>query len=210
MLIIAIAGGTGSGKTTVAKAIIRELKDERITIIHEDSYYRDQSELPFEERIKTNYDHPEAIDKQLLINHIQELLAGRAIEKPVYDFKIHTRSPQTERIEPGDGLIIEGIFALEDLELRKLADIKIYVETDADIRFIRRLHRDIHERNRSVESVIDQYKNVVRPMHMQFVEPTKRFADIIIPEGGFNKVAINLIVTAIREYQRSKIKIFVT
>jgi uridine kinase len=204
MLIIGIAGGTGSGKTTVAKAIGRELRDERISIIHEDSYYRDQSHLPFEERIKTNYDHPNAIDKPLLIRHLKELLSGQPIEKPVYDFKNHTRDEKTERITPGDVVIIEGILALEDPELRDLMRIKIYVETDADIRFIRRLRRDINERGRTAESVIEQYKNVVRPMHMQFVEPSKRFADVIIPEGGFNKVAIGLIVTAIREYQRKK------
>jgi len=206
MLIIGIAGGTGSGKTTVAKAIVRELKDERISIIHQDSYYRDQSHLPLEERIKTNYDHPDAIDKQLLIQHLRELLVGRAIEKPIYDFKNHTRAAQPERIIPGDVVIIEGIFTLEDPELRNLMKIKLYVETDADIRYIRRLRRDINERGRSVDSVIDQYKGIVRPMHLQFVEPSKRFADIIIPEGGFNKVAIDLIVTAIREYQRKKIK----
>jgi uridine kinase len=206
MLIIGIAGGTGSGKTTVAKAIIRELKDERITIIHQDSYYCDQSRLPFEDRIKTNYDHPDAIDKRLLIRHLRELLSGRPIEKPVYDFKTHTRAADTERINPGDVVIVEGIFALEDPELRLLMKIKIYVETDADIRFIRRLRRDIAERGRTVESVIEQYKNIVRPMHLQFVEPTKRFADIIIPEGGFNKVAIDLMVTSIREYQRKKNK----
>ncbi|MDI6784929.1 MAG: uridine kinase [bacterium] len=206
MLIIGIAGGTGSGKTTVAKAISRELRDERITIIHQDSYYRDQSHLPFDDRVKANYDHPDSIDKRLLIQHLRELLANRPIEKPVYDFKTHTRAQQTERIEPGDVVIIEGIFTLEDPELRQLMKIKIYVETDADIRFIRRLRRDITERGRTVESVIGQYKGIVRPMHLQFVEPTKRFADIIIPEGGFNKVAIELIVTAIREYQRKKNK----
>jgi uridine kinase len=204
MLIIGIAGGTGSGKTTVAKAITRELRDERISIIHEDSYYRDQSHLPFEERIKTNYDHPNAIDKPLLIQHLRNLLAGHPIEKPIYDFKNHTRAEKTERIIPGDVVIIEGILALEDPELRDLMKIKIYVETDADIRFIRRLRRDINERGRTADSVIEQYKNVVRPMHMQFVEPSKRFADVIIPEGGFNKVAIGLMVTAIREYQRKK------
>lgn len=204
MLVIAIAGGTGSGKTTVAKAIIRELADERITLISMDSYYRDQSHLPLSERVKTNYDHPDAIDKDLLIAHIQDLLAGKPIEKPVYCFKTHTRLKETERVEPGDVLIIEGIFALEDERIRKLTDIKIYVETDADIRFIRRLKRDIFERNRTLESVIEQYQNVVRHMHFQFVEPTKHYADIIIPEGGYNKVAIELIVTAIREYQRRK------
>ncbi|MCX7919844.1 MAG: uridine kinase [bacterium] len=206
MLIIGIAGGTGSGKTTVAKAIVRELKDERITIIHQDAYYRDQTHLPLEERMKINYDHPDAIDKPLLIHHLRTLLAGQPIEKPIYDFKTHTRSPKTERIIPGDVIIIEGIFALEDPELRELMKIKIYVETDADIRFIRRLRRDINERGRTVESVIEQYKNVVRPMHLQFVEPSKRYADIIIPEGGHNRVAIDLIATKIREYQQKRKK----
>ena len=204
MLILGIAGGTGSGKTTVAKAIAKQLGDQSVKIIHQDSYYLDQSDVPFDIRVKTNYDHPSEMDMDLLKKHIQQLQAGIPIEKPIYDFKIYTRGHNTEHINPVDVLIIEGIFALQDPELREMLNIKIYVETDADIRFIRRLKRDILERGRSLESVIQQYKEIVRPMHLQFVETSKQFADIIIPEGGFNKVAIDILVRTIREYIRQK------
>ncbi len=206
MLTLGIAGGTGSGKTTVAKAIAKQLGQQSIKIIHQDSYYLDQSDVPFDVRVKTNYDHPNAMDIMLLKKHIRKLRDGFPIEKPIYDFKIHTRVPETEHVDPVDVLIIEGIFALQDPELRELLDIKIYVETDADIRFIRRLKRDILERGRSLESVIQQYKEIVRTMHLQFVEPSKQFADIIIPEGGYNKVAIDILVKTIREYVRQKSK----
>jgi len=206
MLILGIAGGTGSGKTTVAKAITKQLGHQTIKIIHQDSYYLDQSNIPFDIRIKTNYDHPNAMDMDLLKEHIRNLRKGNPIEKPIYDFKTHTRVREAEHIDPVDVLIIEGIFALQDKELRELLNIKIYVETDADIRFIRRLRRDILERGRTLESVIQQYKEIVRPMHLQFVEPTKQFADIIIPEGGFNKVAIDILVKTIQEYIRRKTK----
>jgi uridine kinase len=202
MLILGIAGGTGSGKTTVAKAISKQVGSQRVRIIHQDSYYLDQSHLPLEKREKINYDHPSALDMNLLKTHIKMLKQGEAIEKPIYDFKIHSRIKETEHIDPMDVLIIEGIFALQDAELREMLNIKIYVETDADIRFIRRLHRDIQERGRTVESVITQYRDIVRVMHMQFVEPTKQYADLIIPEGGQNKVAINVMVNTLREYIR--------
>lgn len=206
MLTLGIAGGTGSGKTTVAKAIAKQLGHQTIKIIHQDSYYLDQTDVPFDVRVKTNYDHPSAMDMALLKEHIRKLRKGLPIEKPIYDFKIHTRVPETEPVDPVDVLIIEGIFALQDPELRELLDIKIYVETDADIRFIRRLKRDIMDRGRSLESVIQQYKEIVRAMHLQFVEPSKQFADIIIPEGGYNKVAIDILVKTIREYIRQKSK----
>lgn len=202
MLILGIAGGTGSGKTTVAKSISKQLGHQKIKILHQDSYYLDQSHLPFEQRQKTNYDHPSAMDIPLLKKHISDLKSGIPIDKPIYDFKTHSRASETEHIEPVDILIIEGIFALQDPELREIEDIKIYVETDADIRVLRRLRRDIQERGRTVESVIMQYKDIVRPMHLQFVEPTKQYADIIIPEGGHNKVAINIMVNTLREYVR--------
>jgi len=202
MLILGIAGGTGSGKTTVAKAVAKQLSGQKIKILHQDSYYLDQSHLPLDKRQKINYDHPSAMDLGLLRDHISLLKSGMPIEKPIYDFKIHSRVSETEHIDPVDVLIIEGIFALQDQELRELENIKIYVETDADIRFIRRLSRDIQERGRTVESVIQQYRDVVRPMHLQFVEPTKQYADIIIPEGGHNKVAISVLANTIREYIR--------
>jgi uridine kinase len=202
MLILGIAGGTGSGKTTVAKAISKQVGSQGVQIIHQDSYYLDQSHLPLEKREKINYDHPSALDMNLLKEHIKTLKNRQPIEKPIYDFKIHSRITETEHIEPMDVLIIEGIFALQDNELRDMMNIKIYVETDADIRFIRRLNRDIQERGRTVESVIAQYRDIVRIMHLQFVEPTKQYADLIIPEGGQNKVAINVMVNTLREYIR--------
>lgn len=199
-ILIAITGGTGSGKSTVAKAIYSNFKKESISIIMQDSYYKDQSELTFEERTKTNYDHPNAIDTDLLIEHLKQLIAGHAIEMPIYDFTIHNRKEETIREEPKDIIIVEGILVLEDQRLRDLFDIKIYVDTDADLRILRRLTRDIRERGRTMESVIDQYLKVVRPMHLQFIEPTKRYADLIIPEGGKNRVAIDILAATIRQH----------
>lgn len=199
-ILIGITGGTGSGKSTVAKAIYKNFKKESISIIMQDSYYKDQSDLTFEERTKTNYDHPHAFDTDLLITHLNQLLQGEAIEIPIYDFTIHNRKAETVREEPKDIIIVEGILILEDERLRNLFDIKIYVDTDADIRILRRLTRDIRDRGRTVESVIDQYLTVVRPMHLQFIEPTKRYADLIIPEGGKNKVAIEILVATIKQH----------
>jgi len=198
-ILIGIAGGTGSGKSTVANEIFKSLPGESIAVIEQDSYYKDQSHLTLEERKKTNYDHPDAFDTELLIKHLKMLLNGEAIEKPLYDFEIHTRKKETVRIEPKDIIILEGILILAEPEIRNLLDIKIFVDTDADVRIIRRIQRDIKERGRTVESVIEQYMNVVRPMHMQFVEPTKRYADIIIPEGGYNKVAIDILIAKIKQ-----------
>lgn len=199
-ILIAITGGTGSGKSTVAKAIYSNFKKESISIIMQDSYYKDQSELTFEERTKTNYDHPNAFDTDLLIEHLKQLVSGYAIEIPIYDFTIHNRKKETVREEPKNIIIVEGILVLEDQRLRDLFDIKIYVDTDADLRILRRLTRDIRERGRTMESVIDQYLKVVRPMHLQFIEPTKRYADLIIPEGGKNRVAIDILAATIRQH----------
>lgn len=203
-VIIGIAGGSGSGKTSVTKAIYNHFKGESIDVIEQDAYYRDQSHLPFEERLKTNYDHPLAFDNDLLIVHLQQLQEGKAIEKPVYDYALHTRSEQVVIVEPKNVIILEGILVLDDERLRDMMDIKLFVDTDADIRIIRRIARDINERGRTLDSVVDQYINVVRPMHNQFIEPTKRYADIIIPEGGHNHVAIDLLITKIQTVLEQK------
>lgn len=197
-LVIGIAGGSGSGKTSVTHSIYDAFQDHSVVVIEQDYYYKDQSHVPLEKRLLTNYDHPLAFDTDLLIEHIELLLQRKPIEKPVYDYALHTRSKETVRIEPKDVIILEGILVLEDERLRGLMDIKLFVDTDADLRIIRRIMRDIHERGRSIESVIEQYLSVVRPMHNQFIEPTKRYADLIIPEGGHNEVAIDLMVTKIK------------
>lgn len=202
-ILIGITGGTGSGKTTVAEAIHSAFEGNSITMIMQDSYYKDQSHITFEERLKTNYDHPHSIDMDHLIRDLKSLMSGKSIDMPVYDFAEHTRKSETIKIVPTDIIIVEGILVLDDKNLRDLLDIKIYVDTDADIRILRRMQRDINERGRSMESVINQYLNVVRPMHEQFTEPTKRYADIIIPEGGRNKVAIDVIIRSIKEYLRN-------
>ena len=198
-ILIGITGGTGSGKSTIADALYSNFSNERITMIQQDMYYKDQSHLSMEERVKTNYDHPMAFDNDLLVEHLQKLIKGEAIEKPRYDFTIHNRAKDTTTVEPREIIIVEGILILEDERIRDLLDIKVYVDTDADIRILRRLVRDIDERGRTVESVIDQYLTMVRPMHMEFTEPTKRYADIIIPEGGHNYVAIDILMAKIRD-----------
>lgn len=198
-ILIGITGGTGSGKSSIADAIYSSFSNECIAMIQQDMYYKDQSHLSMEERVKTNYDHPRAFDNDLLIKHLSDLINGIAINKPIYDFSNHNRAKETVRIDPKDIIIVEGILVLEDERLRELLDIKVYVDTDADIRILRRLIRDINERGRTVDSVVSQYLDVVRPMHMQFTEPTKRYADIIVPEGGQNKVAIYILVTKIKD-----------
>ncbi|WML47435.1 uridine kinase [Neobacillus sp. PS3-34] len=203
-VVIGVAGGSGSGKTSVTKAIYESFKGHSILILEQDYYYKDQSTLPFEERLKTNYDHPLAFDNDLMIEHIEKLLRYEAIDKPVYDYSVHTRSDEIIPVDPKDVIILEGILILEDERLRDLMDIKLYVDTDGDLRIIRRLMRDIKERGRTMDSVIEQYVNVVRPMHNQFIEPTKRYADIIIPEGGHNHVAIDLMVTKIQTILEQK------
>ncbi|WP_077614638.1 uridine kinase [Caenibacillus caldisaponilyticus] len=197
-IIIGVAGGSGSGKTTVAREICRHFPDQSIAVIEQDAYYKAQDHKSMEERLKTNYDHPFAFDWDLLLEHLNKLLRFEPINKPVYDYTVHTRSDKIIPIQPKDVIILEGILILEDHRLRDLMDIKVYVDTDSDLRIIRRLMRDTHERGRSMDSVIEQYLSVVRPMHNQFIEPTKRYADIIIPEGGQNSVAIDLLVTKIR------------
>ncbi|MDR0138261.1 uridine kinase [Metabacillus idriensis] len=197
-IVIGVAGGSGSGKTSVTKSIYEHFRGHSILMLEQDFYYKDQSHLPYEERLNTNYDHPLAFDNTLLIEHIKQLLNYEAIEKPIYDYKLHTRSEDVLLVEPKDVIILEGILVLEDERLRNLMDMKLYVDTDADIRIIRRMLRDIKERGRTIDSVIEQYVSVVRPMHNQFIEPTKRYADIIIPEGGQNHVAIDLMVTKIQ------------
>ncbi len=197
-LIIGIAGGSCSGKTTVTKAIYDVFKDHSVAVIEQDYYYKDQSHLTFEERLLTNYDHPLAFDTDLLIEHIHALLERKPINKPVYDYVNHTRSNEVIHVEPQDVIIIEGILVLEDARLRGLMDIKLFVDTDSDLRIIRRIQRDIKERGRTADSVIEQYISAVRPMHNMFIEPTKRYADVIIPEGGGNDVAIDLMVTKIK------------
>ncbi|MFK3938485.1 uridine kinase [Alkalihalobacillus sp. NPDC078783] len=203
-IIIGVAGGTGSGKTTVAKEIFRQFNEQSIVLIEQDAYYKDQSHLSMEERLQTNYDHPLAFDNELLLHQLEQLTNQKAVQKPIYDYANHTRSDEMIPIEPKDVIILEGILILEDEKLRNMMDIKLFVDTDADIRIIRRLSRDIKDRGRSIDSVIDQYTNVVRPMHLQFIEPTKRYADLIVPEGGQNKVAIDLMVTKIRAIIEAK------
>jgi uridine kinase len=197
-VVIGVAGGTGSGKTTVAHAILKQVGTEQISLIQHDAYYRDLGDLPPAQRAMQNFDHPDALDNDLLIKHLQDLKACQAIEMPVYDFTTHTRTGQTKRLGPNLIVLLEGILIFADEALRSLLDVKIYVDTDADIRFIRRLQRDIAERGRTMDSVIHQYLATVRPMHQQFVEPSKRYADIVIPEGGFNQVAIEMIAARIR------------
>lgn len=196
-IVIGVTGGSGSGKTTVSRTIFEKFSDLSILLLEQDYYYKDQSHLPFEERLKTNYDHPFAFDNDRFISDLESLIAYNSIDQPVYDYAKHTRSDQTIHREPKEVIIVEGILILEDERLRELMDIKVYVDTDDDIRIIRRIKRDIEERGRTLDSVIHQYLSVVKPMHHQFVEPTKKFADIIIPEGGKNQVAIDLMTTKI-------------
>ncbi len=201
-IVIGIAGGTGSGKTTVAQAILRRVGSDKIAYLPHDAYYKDHSHLSPEERARVNYDHPDSLETSLLVEHIRALKAGQVIERPVYDFTTHSRTRQTVRVEPRPIILVEGILIFVEPELRALFDIKIFVDTEADIRFIRRLLRDIHERGRTMESVVDQYLGTVRPMHLEFVEPSKRYADIIIPEGGLNTVALDMVVARLEALLR--------
>jgi uridine kinase len=198
-MIIGICGGTGSGKTTVANSILESVNASEVAFIQQDSYYRNLKDLPLDYRNAVNFDHPDALDNDLLVHHIRKLKAGGSVELPIYDFKTHTRLNETILIEPKPIVIVEGILIYADARLLEQMDIKVFVDTPDDIRFIRRLGRDIAERGRTVDSVIEQYLATVRPMHMQFVEPSKRYADVIIPEGGHNLVSIDLISGKIRE-----------
>lgn len=197
-IVIAVAGGTGSGKTTVANQVLRRVGARHIAYIPHDAYYRDLVHLPPALRAQANFDHPDALETDLLVVHLKELRAGRAVEIPVYDFTTHTRCERTRPVESAPIVIVEGILVLAEPELREQCDAKLFVDTDADVRFIRRLRRDIEERGRDVGSVCDQYLTTVRPMHLEFVEPSKRHADVIIPEGGFNEVAVDMVAARIR------------
>ena len=198
-ITVGVAGGTGSGKTTVASEILRRVGFENIAFVQHDAYYFDQGHLPQAERSKVNYDHPDTLDNGLMIEHVKALQSWQAADVPIYDFTTHTRTAQTRHVAPQPVILIEGIliFALPDV--RDLMDVKIYVDTDSDLRFLRRLQRDIAERGRSMDQVIQQYLSTVRPMHLEFVEPSKRYADVIIPEGGFNLVAMDMVVARIQE-----------
>src|ERR1044071_4131166 len=197
-MIIGISGGTGSGKTTVAHKIMASVGSENVVYLQLDSYYRNLGDMPIDLRHKINFDHPDAFDTELLVNHLEALRAGEPIEQPVYDYATFARKAETVKVAPRQVIIIEGLLVLASTHLRGLMDLKIFVDADADIRFIRRLDRDVHERGRSVDSIISQYQTTVRPMHLQFVEPSKRYADIIIPEGGHNEVGIDLITGKIK------------
>jgi uridine kinase len=197
--LIGIAGGTGSGKTTVARRIYESLHLNSAAFIDHDAYYRELAHLPVEERERMNFDHPDSLDNDLMIHHLEELIAGRAVEKPVYDFTRHTRAPETARVEPRHVVLVDGILLFADARLRDMFDLKIFVDTEADVRFIRRLRRDIEKRGRSLNAVIEQYLGTVRPMHFEFVEPTKRYADVILPRGGQNTAGIEVIAARIRE-----------
>jgi uridine kinase len=196
--IIGVAGGSGSGKTTVVLQIIQALGEAEVTVLHHDAYYRDRSELTLIQRQQINYDHPDALENELLITNLKELSNHEPVAVPVYDFSQHARLPQTERVEPASIIIVEGILVFQDPRLRALMDLRVFVETDADVRFIRRLKRDLEERGRTLDSVVAQYLNTVRPMYLEFVEPSKRYADVIIPEGGYNTIAIDLVVSKLR------------
>ena len=203
-ILIGIAGGSGSGKTLVARTIFRELGSDRVVIVDQDSYYKNLDDIPLRDRDARNFDHPDAFDGELLKRHIRDLLEGKAIEQPIYDYSQHRRLNDTRTIGDHVVIVIEGILIFVDPELRDLMDIKLFVDADHDVRFIRRLKRDLVERGRSVDSIIRQWEESVRPMHLQFVEPTKRYADLIIPEGGHNRVAIDLVKTKIRELLRER------
>ena len=196
--VIGVAGGSGSGKTTVVRRIVDSLGSEQVTLLDHDRYYRDRNDLRLEERAALNYDHPDSLETDLLVTHVRELKAGRAVEAPRYDFTRHARLTEKDTLQPRRALIVEGILILTDPALRELMDIKVFVDTDSDTRFIRRLQRDVAERGRTMESVIDQYQSTVKPMHREFVEPSKRYADVIIPLGGHNTVAVDLLLTMLR------------
>ena len=203
-ILIGIAGGSGSGKTLVARTIVRELGSDRVVVIDQDSYYKNLEDVPLRDRDSRNFDHPDAFDQALLEQHIRDLLDGHPIEQPIYDYTEHRRLPETRAIGEHTVIVLEGILIFGDPGLRALMDIKLFIDADPDVRFIRRLRRDLMERGRSVDSIIRQYEESVRPMHLQFVDPAKRHADLIVPEGGHNKVAIDLVKSKIRELLRER------
>ena len=199
IMVIGIAGGTGSGKTTITRRLIQSFGEE-VSVVHHDNYYKAHHDMPYEERAKLNYDHPNAFDTDLMLRHIRQLKAGKSIQCPVYDYSIHDRTDKTVLIRPTRVIIVEGILIYESLELCREMDIKIYVDTDADVRILRRIVRDVRDRGRSLDSVIDQYLSTVKPMHEQFVEPSKRRADVIIPQGGHNQVALEMFIERVRAH----------
>jgi uridine kinase len=196
--VIGVAGGSGSGKTTVVRRIVESLGLDQVTLLQHDRYYRDRNDLRLEERASLNYDHPNSLETDLLVQHVRELKSGASVQVPQYDFTRHARLSERETFQPRRTLIVEGILVFTDAPLRDLMDIKVFVDTDSDTRFIRRLQRDVAERGRTMESVVDQYQSTVKPMHLEFVEPSKRYADVIIPLGGHNTVAIELLLTMLR------------
>ena len=204
-LVIGIAGGSGSGKTTVANVILQRVGSHRIAYLPHDAYYRDLSDLPPVQRVQVNFDHPNSLESSLLVEHIQQLKKWQPVQLPVYDFTNHSRTDQTLTVDPQRVIIVEGILIFAEPELRELFDVKIFVDTDADIRFIRRLQRDIAERGRTTEKVVNQYLSTVRPMHLEFVEPSKRYADVIIPEGGLNTVAMDMVIARIESLLRGEL-----
>jgi uridine kinase len=201
-IVIGIAGGSGSGKTTVANVVLKRVGANRIAFLQHDAYYRDFKDLPFNQRVETNFDHPDSLETDLLVDHILQLKSGEGVELPIYDFTTYTRTDKTIHIRPHRVILVEGILLFAEPSLRKLFDVKIFVDTDADIRFIRRLQRDITERGRKTENVVAQYLRTVRPMHLEFVEPSKRYADVIIPEGGLNEVALGMVTARIEALLR--------
>jgi uridine kinase len=212
-LLIGIAGGSGSGKTTLSKSVLEHIGAEKIAFLPHDAYYRNQDHLSYDERVKVNYDHPDSLETELLIEHLESLMEGKSINLPVYDFKLHSRSSQTVLVKPRSIILVEGILIFYEKVLRDLFDVKLFIDADPDIRFIRRLTRDIIERGRSLDSIVNQYLQTVRPMYLEFVEATKRYADIIIPEGGMNSVALDLVLArlesllgtdGVNEYSKTK------
>jgi uridine kinase len=201
-VIIGVAGGTGSGKTTVAHAILKHVGDGRMSVLFHDAYYRDFVDLPKDVLDRKNFDHPDSLETELLIRHVKALKQGMVVETPIYDFRAHRRAPETRRVEPTRVILVEGILIFAEPELRRLFDVKIFVDTDADIRLIRRIRRDIAERGRTLESVVEQYQATVRPMHLEFVEPSKRYADLIVPEGGENAVAMEFLFARLEQLFR--------
>ena len=205
-IVFGVAGGTASGKTTVAQSILESVGASQVAYLPHDAYYRDRDDLPYEERVHLNYDHPDSLESRLLVRHIKQLVLGAPVHVPVYDFTAHRRTDETILVEPAPIVLVDGILIFTKRKLRDLMDIKIYVDTDSDVRFIRRLLRDMNERGRSLESVVQQYLETVRPMHLKFVEPSRRYADVIIPGGGHNKVAMEMVVSRLQMLLRSRLE----
>jgi uridine kinase len=203
-ILIGIAGGSGSGKTLVARTIVRDLGSTRVAIVDQDSYYRDLDDIPIADRDLRNFDHPDAFDNELLKQHLRQLMAGESIEQPIYDYTRHARLKETKTVGDHVVIVLEGILIFVDEELRDMMDIKLFIDADPDIRLVRRIERDVRERGRAIETILRQYQMTVRPMHLQFVEPSKRYADLIVPEGGHNRVAIDLMKVKIKDLLRER------